>query len=219
MKLSKAPRRYVSPLRRAHAESTRERILAAMAEILAADPSGQVLFDELARRAGVERRTVFRHFPNKEALLDAFWQWINQRLSPTPLPASAADLLRLPAEVFAAFDRHEGIVRASLHTAAGREMRLRTLVARREAFARALASETEGLASDEAAQLVAVAHLLYSAAAWETLRDYCALSGEQAGRTAAWALARLFEAVRGRRPASDAPTPTPTPTQQEEVHR
>jgi AcrR family transcriptional regulator len=53
---------------RADARRNRERILVAARELFAAGPA-EVQMDDLARRAGVGVGTVYRHFPDKEALM------------------------------------------------------------------------------------------------------------------------------------------------------
>jgi AcrR family transcriptional regulator len=53
---------------RADARRNRERILTAARELFAGDPP-EVQMDDLARRAGVGVGTVYRHFPDKEALM------------------------------------------------------------------------------------------------------------------------------------------------------
>ncbi len=55
--------------RRSHARSNRVRLLAAAREELGRDPDASL--DEIARAAGVVRRTLYGHFPNREALIDA----------------------------------------------------------------------------------------------------------------------------------------------------
>ena len=153
-------------------------------------PDGTLLVVE------IERRTVFRHFASKEALLDAFWVWINAQVTDRILPETLDELVEAPKQTFARFDEQEGIIRASLHTPSGREMRMRTIPKRREAFAAALSEVTRGLQEQDADRLVAAAHVLYSAAAWETLRDYCSLTGPEAGETVSFALRTLIEAAQ-----------------------
>jgi glycosyltransferase involved in cell wall biosynthesis len=63
---------------------TREQILRAVGRQL---ESGQALedlsFADVAKDAGLGERTVYRYFPTKEALLGAFWAWVqNQAVSP-----------------------------------------------------------------------------------------------------------------------------------------
>lgn len=67
-----SPRAYESPARRAAAEATRERILAAAHALVAGKGDLADLSVELvAKRAGVARMTVYYQFESKAGLLDA----------------------------------------------------------------------------------------------------------------------------------------------------
>jgi AcrR family transcriptional regulator len=79
------------PLRR-DAELNRQRILRAAAEIFT-EQGLQVTLDDVARRAGVGVGTVYRRFPDKEALTDALF---TERLD--ALVALAEDALADPDE-------------------------------------------------------------------------------------------------------------------------
>lgn len=199
-------RSYISPLRAARAEATRERILEGVAAWMQMDSPAPFTLDAIAEEAGVERRTVFRHFATKEALLQAFWTWINDRITPQTLPLTLDELVAAPRQTFARFDNEEGVIRSSLHSAAGRAMRLATVDDRREAFRTALREVTRGAPAADRRRLEAVVHALYSAAAWETMRDYAGVSGSQAGDAASWALQLLIDAVR-LRAAAAPPSP------------
>jgi AcrR family transcriptional regulator len=191
-------RTYTSPLREARTLETRERILEGVAAWMRLDQQGEFTLDAIAVEAGVERRTVFRHFATKEALLEAFWVWINRRIAPRTLPGSVEELVAAPRKTFARFDDEEGVIRASLHTPAGRAMRLAAVPARRQAFRDALRDVTRGMPAADRRRLEAVVHALYSASAWEAMRDYAGVSGSQAGDAASWALALLIDSARGR---------------------
>ena len=202
MKTEAVPR-YVSPLRQRQAAETRRHILEAVAELLEESPEAALSFDAIARRAGVERRTVFRHFTNREGLLDAFWTWINAEAGVRNFPQTERDLSELPPVTFAGFDRVEGVIRASLSSAAGRELRLRQNPACQAAIERVTADAVAGASPGRARQLRAVVQLLYSAAAWQSMKDYWGLSGAEAGRASTWAIETLLAAVRreaGREP-------------------
>lgn len=189
-------RPYDSPLRRAQAEATRERILAALAGLLEGGGEEMPSNAAIAAAAGVKEVTVYRHFPNRDALLDAFWVWINRQAGFLAFPQTEAELLGQPPRVFAGFDRMEGVIRASLRTRQGRELRLRANAERQEAFRRCLAPALQGLEPPEARRLLAVVQLLYSASAWQTMKDYWGLDGAEAGEAAAWAIRTLIDAVR-----------------------
>jgi len=55
---------------------TREQILRAVGRQLETRSLEDLSFAEIARDAGVGERTVYRHFPTKEALLGAFWAFM-----------------------------------------------------------------------------------------------------------------------------------------------
>src|SRR3990167_4865332 len=63
-------------LRDRQREETREQILRAVGRQLETRSLEDLSFAEIARDAEVGERTVYRHFPTKEALLGAFWAFL-----------------------------------------------------------------------------------------------------------------------------------------------
>jgi AcrR family transcriptional regulator len=191
--MSDASRPYKSTLREEQAQATRDSILTAAIELMQSEESASM--DAIAKTAGVERRTVFRHFETREALLTEAFQWLNDRLGVVVAPGDPAAMAQAIRDGFARMDGMEGAVRAGLHSRAGRDMRLTNLPRRRAAFEAGLAPVTATLDPVTKARIEALAHLLYSAAAWEVLKDYGGQTGAEAGQTAAWALERLLSAA------------------------
>lgn len=207
--MTDTPRAYRSPLREAQSQETRTRILDAALDLMAKAASDTDLtIEAIARAAAVERRTVFRHFESRDALLAEAFQRLGERLGVPTEPATRDALLHGPRAAFAVFDAHDGTIRTALHSPAGRAMRLQSVARRQAAFAAALDRDLAHLPGPVRAQVEAVAHLLFSASAWEVMKDYGGLSGAQAGQAAAWALQAMLSAVaRGELPA-DEPTLT-----------
>ncbi|QDL94313.1 TetR/AcrR family transcriptional regulator (plasmid) [Paroceanicella profunda] len=189
-------RTYNSPLRDEKARATREAILQALYELMnGAEETAEIGMDAIAERAGIRKRTIFRHFSTKEELFAAFWPWLNARIGASVSPRAPRDVIDGPRQAFPLFEAHDAAMRAALHTRTGREMRMGTVEARRLHFANALAPVCASLAPEEARRVTALAHLLYSASAWEVLKDYGGLSGAQAGEAASWALEVILSAV------------------------
>src|SRR3954454_21087537 len=60
-------------------EETREQILRAVGHQLEQGPLEDLSFAEIAKDAKVGERTVYCYFPTKEALLGAFWAWMQSQ--------------------------------------------------------------------------------------------------------------------------------------------
>jgi AcrR family transcriptional regulator len=137
-------------------------------------------FADVAAVAEVSERTVYRHFPTKDALLDAYWSWLHGSLGIDAFPDTAADLITLPLKVFPFFDDHEAVIRGMLASRQGRVVRLRVNGERQAAITRTCAS----------------VQLLYSATGWLTMKDYWGLSGAEAGEAASQSIATLLAYAR-----------------------
>lgn len=100
--------------RRAEAEeATRERIAAAAAELHEELGPARTSVSAVAERAGVQRGTVYRHFPDENALFQAcsaHWNARNAPPDPTPWSAIADPDRRLRValqEIYAWYDQVE----------------------------------------------------------------------------------------------------------------
>ncbi len=189
---------YESPLREAQKEDTRKRILdAAVSLIENADPAG-LSFAAIAKAAGVQERTVYRHFPTKDALIEQLWTWLDPRIGVGSFPDSEDELIAFPRRVFEAFDDNENLMRAMWMSPQGREFRLKVNERRQAAIRKAVAKAVKDLPRKEAAAITAVAQLLYSGTAWMTMKDYWGFTGKQAGEASSLAISLLLEAARRR---------------------
>ncbi len=189
-------RAYNSPLRAAQTQGTREAILSALFSLMesAANPD-DIGMDSIAARAGVQRRTIFRHFESKEDLLRAFWPWLNARIGASVTPMTPEDVSGGPRQAFPLFDAHEAAIRGAIHSRTGREMRAGMVDDRRRAFSAALSPALATLPQGDRKKIEALSHLLYSASAWELLKDYGGLDGTEAGEAASWALELILSAA------------------------
>ena len=69
---------------------TRDQILQAVGRRLESSPMDELSFADVAKDAGVGERTVYRHFPTREALLGAFFAWAQAKATDPGLAGPAA---------------------------------------------------------------------------------------------------------------------------------
>jgi AcrR family transcriptional regulator len=169
----------MTSVQQAKAAVVRQRVLAGVAELIAA--GDDVTFAKAAAAAGVPERTVYRHFPSRDALIAGLYADTNDRIgfAGTP-PRTAAEMTAMVQQVFPGFDTVAPIVAELLATPEGRRARLGALGERRAAALDVVTVARPDLDPDTARQVAAVVQVLGTAAVWQALRDFWALDGAAA---------------------------------------
>lgn len=207
-------RTYNSPLREAQAEQTRDRILDALAEMVAEDGFDGIVVKDLAARAGMSERTVYRHYPDRDALHDALAARVVEQAGwdVHPLAGSIDELPALVEETYRSFDEIPVPV-----TVAARLNSVRSRVSsdthQRRADMRAfVVRELPDLDDDVIDDLVAVLQVLGSSRTWLRLREEHGRDGTSSGALVRWLLTLALEDLRAgggpRRGAAGAASPS-----------
>jgi AcrR family transcriptional regulator len=125
---ARAARTYSSPLRTEQAEQTTARIVQAAVDLLSEGDASDLSMAEVAERAGVSVRTVYRSFAGKDELLDGVIGWINEHIGQlaTSRPETRQDFETTTAAVVEVIFQIEPLYRALFATAAGRASHQRT---------------------------------------------------------------------------------------------
>ena len=193
----RAARTYSSPLRAEQAEQTTARIVQAAVDLLSEGDASDLSMADVAERAGVSVRTVYRSFASKDELLDGVIGWINGHLGSVieAPPETRHDYETTTADVIVELFQIEPLLRALFATAAGRASHQRTAAGRQQSMRGAYAAELEGLDDGEARRLLAVLHLVASSSGALFMKDYWDLPPEDIGRVMQWAIRVLADAA------------------------
>lgn len=194
-------RSYSSTLRQHQSELTKELIIRALNELVAENKILSFTMEDVAERAGVSLRSVYRHYPSRESLIEALYISNEELLNPfiaIDLPVSAEGIPGLAEQVFANFDKHRIVARALSITSIVSGVRPGKRKERDEILINLLAEVTSNLGQDERCRAFAVIRYYLSILGWQTLQDRFGLEGSEAGKAAAWALDVLIRDLKKR---------------------
>ena len=124
MKAVKMSSTYESPLREEQKEATRQRILEVAGRLMEDRGLREFSYAVIAEEARVTERTVYRHFPNKGALLEGLWGWYQARVHYGDIVQTEQELLAQPLRTFPAFEENAHVSRALWLSPQGRDFRL-----------------------------------------------------------------------------------------------
>lgn len=184
---------YDSPLRREQAEQTRARIVAAALELIVGGVEGLTMQD-VAKAAGVALRTVFRHFPTRDDLLDATWQALQVRMGETPDMATLDELTGFLPDLFGRYGAMEDQIRGAMFSRTFESSRRRLGADRARKIRRAVAAQFTGGDARAQAMAASAAYTLTVPLVSIVLREAFGLSAPEAAQACAWAIRTLSAA-------------------------
>ena len=198
--MKSASRPYASPLREEQAAATRARIVEALAGLLETQDVQDISLAEVAQRAGVAERTLYRHFPTKYDLFAAMYQWVagDPGRVEDLRPSSVEDALGLVRHVYPRYAANPRVIRQMNSWRTGEDLRHERAPARRAQVERAFGDVVKKLPPKKRRRAMAVMHLLTSSDAFLMMHDFWDLDGEEAADAVTWAIRTLADSIRER---------------------
>jgi AcrR family transcriptional regulator len=154
----------------------------------------------VADRAGVTHRTIYNHFPTREALCDAFSDHVDELLGasaglteePTWSLASIPQLVEGLYQTLAMRDRH---ARAYVMLMIGNRRPMSVWRKRSLMAEKLIAREQAGRIPLTPRQVTAVIRMFVSTMGWHLLTEQSGLSTDEAAAASAWATRTLLDAA------------------------
>lgn len=185
---------------------TRDLILDSLADLIVEDGVHDFSVQQVADRAGVSHRTVYRYFADREALLEALAARVDEEIQERggPLtPGTAEGVAEAVVTNFGLFDELADDVVAGVILALGARIQPGTRRRRNQAFRKDLADAVDHLDEPRAEAAVALLRILGSSRVWFLLTRDLELTTPQAASAVSWAAEVLVRELRaGRGPGA-----------------
>ena len=180
---------------------TRNAILDALADVIAEAGGLEFSIQQVADRAGVTHRTVYNHFPTREALRDGLAEHVEELLGatgrrrPDAGTPSLESLAPMVAESYALFESCAPAVRASVILTLASRGPTQLAKRRTDAFRKILKQGLPANARVPADEATAAVRMFLSTIGWHVLTEHLGLSPTKAAATAEWAIRVLLDSA------------------------
>jgi AcrR family transcriptional regulator len=191
-------------VRRQQSADTRERIITAGSELVHGIPSwdwGGLTFQAVADRAGVGRRTVFRHFPTERHLHDAIMKRLEAEAGLTYDDLALDDVGTVTSRMFASL---ASFAAASTPSTDSYPLLDAADDRRRQALREAVEAAAPHWTEDQQVGAAAALDVLWSLPSYERLVAQWRLDPRRATSIIEWLIGAVVDAVK-----RDAPPPQP----------
>jgi AcrR family transcriptional regulator len=198
-------RAYNSPLREQHAERTREVIVEAISAQIVESGLSDFSVQDIAKRAGVAVRTVYRYFPTRDDLISAAEEAWRKREPDLPSITRLEDIAPAIPVVFRYFEANREVLEAAMVTALGRQVHDRSRRRRNEKALDLARHAAPHLDERTQKTRAAILRLLGGSMVWRFLTKDMGLTLEESIEASAWAIRTLVDdTLEAERDASKA---------------
>ncbi len=176
--------------------STKARILDALAGVVVEGGLSDFSVQVVADRSGVSHRTVYRHFPTRESMLDGLVEQMSEAMAAhggVDQVDDVDDLASAVAVNFALFSQQEAVVKAAVRLSVGTATENKDRRHRTESLRAAV--ERMGLPEGDTHLVAAMLRHLSSSRTWLLLSD-SGLDAQDTATAASWAISTLVTAIR-----------------------
>jgi AcrR family transcriptional regulator len=194
-------------------QRTRRAILEAMADVITETNGIGFSVQAVANRAGVTHRTIYNYYPTREALCEAFSEYVDELLAAAggltvPPAISLASLPAVAEELYRTLELRDRYVRASVMLMLGNRRPMKAWRGRTHTLEKVIADGAGGRPPLAPRQAAAAIRMFVSSVGWHVLTEQIGLSTDEAAATSAWATRTLLEAATGARATARSSRPS-----------
>jgi AcrR family transcriptional regulator len=196
-------REYSSASRERAKADTRATILEAVVNVILKEGVHAFTMQNVADKAGVSHRTVYRHFPSREELLEGLSEAVHESALAAgfSVPTNVAEMRTHVGPLFEQFSRMQDAMRASVIAAVA--LGYQSAMQRRSSAATVdmLVAAYPRLPREDLTEAAAILRTIVSRYGWYVMRVDLELKPAQTSRAVTWAVGALFDDLKRRNEA------------------
>lgn len=189
-------RKYNNASRREKSDEAQYNVLQSYIALLTERRGADVGMDEVAKRAGISERTVFRFFKDKKALQSEVNKFINTYLEYGYRQIEEVDVTGFAKNIFAAFDRNESFTLAYIYSPFGQDSRRKLRKSLHDRLIEKITKSSRSKLPPEELKRLAVVFSLINARVWDDIKNDFGFSGEEMSESVEWAIKTLLAHYR-----------------------
>lgn len=192
-KKTKKPRKYDNSSRQEKSNNNRQKIIENYVDLLVEKRGDEISLEELAERAELSTRTLFRFFGDKKSLtreLETYLETYVTRVANNLQVMTVEDFAEFAFQVF---DKYESLILAYLYTNFGQQSRVLFRRKFNALVMEKIKAQVPASNSKEEQQRIQLIITLINANLWSDLRNVYNESGAEQGKTMKWAVSTLLK--------------------------
>jgi AcrR family transcriptional regulator len=188
-------------LREKQMAETRTAILEAVAAEIGESGLTGFSIQGVADRAGVTHRTVYNHFPTREALNDAFAEYVEQVLNERGMGGEERgvgvdEVPAITGQMHRSYGENAAYLQAYVMMTIATGKAARVFRERSKKIEKRIDQELGPLEPGMAKLVTSAVRVFLSSAGWFLVKQHHGLSPDEAGRMSEWAVKTLLDAAR-----------------------
>jgi AcrR family transcriptional regulator len=190
---TKKKRSYNNQTRLEKSADNQRLIIDTLVDLLVERKGGVVTFEEIAERACISARSVYRLFKDKESLHRSMDEYLLSYLQASDEQISELDVAGFGRNAFQLFEKHEKLVMAYLYSPFGQELRKAFRKKLNLAMTSKILEKKKVALTKENRHKLALIVSLVNAKIWHDIKIDTGFTGNEMGPAIEWALEILIK--------------------------
>lgn len=189
----KKVRKYDNSSRLEKSNSNRQKIIENYVDLLVEKRGEEISLEELADRAGLSTRTLFRFFGDKKSLSQELETYLEAYVTNVAGSLQIMTVEDFAEFAFQVFDKYESLILAYLYTNFGQQSRIAFRRKLNTLLLEKIKAQIPATNSKEEQHRVHLIITLISANLWNDLRNVYNQTGPEIGKSMKWAVGTLLK--------------------------